>query len=40
MSVLKSGNILDVNKKAGLLVGQQYGGEFGKIMPYILSKGI
>lgn len=38
--VLKSGNILDINKKAGLLVGQPYGGEFGKIMPYILSKGI
>jgi len=38
--IIKSGNILDQNLKAGLLVGERYGGEFGKILPYILAKGI
>jgi hypothetical protein len=38
--IIKSGNILDKNLKAGLLVGEKDGGEFGNILPYILAKGI
>ncbi len=38
--IIKSGNLLDINKKAAVLAGEPNGGEFGAIMPYILSKGI
>lgn len=38
--IIKSGNILDPNRKAGSLVGQSNGGEYGKYLPYILSRGI
>ena len=38
--IIKSGNILDPNRKAGTLVGMSNGGEYGKYLPYILSRGI
>lgn len=38
--IIKSGNILDINKKAGVLVGEPNGGEYGEILPYVLSRGI
>lgn len=38
--IIKSGNILDVNKKAGVVVGERNGGEFGLILPYVLARGI
>ncbi len=38
--IIKSGNILDPNRKAGTLVGLSNGGEYGKYLPYILSRGI
>ncbi|MCC6146540.1 MAG: hypothetical protein IT308_03120 [Anaerolineaceae bacterium] len=38
--IIKSGNILDTNRKAGTLVGLSNGGEYGKYLPYILARGI
>jgi len=38
--IIKSGNILDPNRKAGALVGESNGGEYGKYLPYILARGI
>jgi hypothetical protein len=38
--IIKSGNILDPNRKAGTLVGLSNGGEYGKYLPYILARGI
>jgi hypothetical protein len=38
--IIKSGNILDPNRKAGTLVGLSNGGEYGLYLPYILSRGI
>lgn len=38
--IIKSGNILDPNRKVGALVGQSNGGEYGKYLPYILARGI
>ena len=38
--IIKSGNILDPNRKAATLVGQSNGGEYGVYLPYILSRGI
>ncbi len=38
--IIKSGNILDPNRKAGALVGLSNGGEYGKYLPYILARGI
>lgn len=38
--IVKSGNILDIDRKAGVLAGETDGGEYGKILPYILSRGI
>jgi len=38
--IIKSGNILDPNRKAGTLVGLPNGGEYGKYLPYILARGI
>jgi hypothetical protein len=38
--IIKSGNILDPNRKAGTLVGLPNGGEYGKYLPYILALGI
>lgn len=38
--IIKSGNILDPNRKVGTLAGQSNGGEYGKCLPYILARGI
>ncbi len=38
--IIKSGNILDPNRKVGTLVGESNGGEYGKYLPYILARGI
>jgi len=38
--IIKSGNVLDKNRRAGTLVGQSNGGEYGKYLPYILARGI
>lgn len=38
--IIKSGNILDKNNRAAKLVGLSNGGEYGKYLPYILSRGI
>jgi hypothetical protein len=38
--IIKSGNVLDKHRRAGTLVGQPTGGEFGKYLPYILARGI
>lgn len=38
--IIKSGNILDPNRRAGTLVGLSNGGEYGKYFPYILARGI
>lgn len=38
--IIKSGNILDPNRKAGTLVGLSNGGEYGKYLPYMLARGI
>jgi len=38
--IIKSGNILDPNRKVGALVGQSNGGEYGKYLPTILARGI
>jgi len=38
--IIKSGNLLDPNRKAGTLVGLSNGGEYGKYFPYILARGI
>ncbi|MGI6686697.1 MAG: hypothetical protein ACOX47_14725 [Bacillota bacterium] len=38
--IIKSGNVIDVDKQAGLLVGEPNGGEFGTILSFVLAKGI
>jgi hypothetical protein len=38
--IIKSGNILDPNRKAGTLVGLSDAGEYGEYLPYILARGI
>ncbi|MGD8622431.1 MAG: hypothetical protein PVH60_10785 [Anaerolineales bacterium] len=38
--IIKSGNALDPHHEAWTLVGQPNGGEYGKYLPYILSRGI
>jgi hypothetical protein len=38
--IIKSGNVLDKHRRVGTLVGQPDGGEYGKYLPYILSRGI
>jgi hypothetical protein len=38
--VIKSGNALDPNGKAGVMVGDLLGGEIGQILPAIVTRGI
>lgn len=38
--MIKSGNILDQQHRAGVLLGEADGGEWGKAFRYVLSKGI
>lgn len=38
--VVKSGNVIDVDGRIGILVGDPDGGEAGRYLPHIISKGI